>query len=99
MFNFSQIHRITNVCVNQVRYWGRYHSKHNKSKLYKPNDSIKVEKFIRYYPRSKDTSIEDLKIADPPKLFRVHRIKAIEGNPYWERRILRDFGLFEVSFK
>lgn len=33
------------------------------------------------------------------KLFRVERIKPVKGNPYWERRILRDFGLFEASFQ
>lgn len=34
----------------------------------------------------------------PAKLFRVVRIKPVKGNPHWEKRILRDLGLFEVSF-
>lgn len=31
----------------------------------------------------------------PSKFFRVHRIKKVAGNPFWERRILREFGLME----
>lgn len=34
----------------------------------------------------------------PSKLLLVSRVKPIQGNPHWERRILRDFGLFGVSF-
>lgn len=37
-------------------------------------------------------------ITDPAKLFRVHRIKPVKGNPHWEKRILRELGLFQVSF-
>jgi hypothetical protein len=33
---------------------------------------------------------------DPPKLFRVTRTKPMKGQPHWERRILRDMGLYEV---
>jgi len=36
-------------------------------------------------------------IESPAKLFRVNRIHQVKGNPYWERRILREFGLLEVS--
>lgn len=36
---------------------------------------------------------------EPTKLFRVQRTKAFKGNPYWEKRILKDLGLHElVSF-
>lgn len=35
----------------------------------------------------------------PAKLFRVSRTKPVKGNPYWERQILREFGLFRVSRK
>jgi hypothetical protein len=34
---------------------------------------------------------------EPAKLFRVSRIKPVKGNPHWERRILREIGLMEVS--
>lgn len=98
MFNFQKFHRLSNILVNTVRYTGKYQSKHNKSKLYKEGDGLKIENFIRFYPRVKGTSIEEVKIADPPKLFRVTRIKKIAGNPHWEKRILRDFGLFDVIF-
>lgn len=33
---------------------------------------------------------------EPAKLFRVERIKPVRGNPFWERRILRDLGIIEV---
>lgn len=32
---------------------------------------------------------------EPAKLFRVERIKAYKGCPYWEKRLLRDLGLGE----
>lgn len=35
------------------------------------------------------------KIDNPAKLFRVERIRPVKGNPYWERKILRDLGLFD----
>lgn len=35
---------------------------------------------------------------EPPKLFRVQRIKPLWGRPYWERRILEKLGLqYRVS--
>ncbi|XP_054728301.1 39S ribosomal protein L30, mitochondrial-like [Anastrepha obliqua] len=30
---------------------------------------------------------------EPAKLFRVQRIKPVKGNPFWEKRILKDLGL------
>lgn len=30
---------------------------------------------------------------EPAKLFRVQRIRPYKGNPYWEKRLLRDLGL------
>lgn len=38
-------------------------------------------------------------IEEPSKLFRVERIRGIKGNPYWERRLLREFGLMEVKIQ
>jgi large subunit ribosomal protein L30 len=46
---------------------------------------------IPSFPDHKDPEIA------PSKLFRVERVKPIKNNPYWERRILRDLGLFTVS--
>lgn len=34
---------------------------------------------------------------EPSKLFRVTRIKRFRGLPHWEKRILRDMGLYERS--
>nr|CAD7453172.1 unnamed protein product [Timema tahoe] len=31
---------------------------------------------------------------EPPKLFLVKRIKHIKGNPYWDKQILKTFGLY-----
>lgn len=30
---------------------------------------------------------------EPAKMFRVQRIKPVKGNPFWEKRILKDLGL------
>lgn len=30
---------------------------------------------------------------EPAKLFRVQRIKPVKGNPYWEKRLLKELGL------
>lgn len=30
---------------------------------------------------------------EPAKLFRVQRIKPVKGNPFWEKRLLKDLGL------
>lgn len=91
----------------------RMYGKHNKKYLYKDGklinntityyprymNELNIQKFnnsyyILLYCRregEQDPAIE------PSKLFRVHRIKKIEGNPHWEKRILRELGLFEVS--
>lgn len=45
--------------------------------------------------RSEDEVDPEIK---PTKLFRVSRIKHLKGNPHWERQILREFGLFGVSW-
>lgn len=43
------------------------------------------------------TNLEDINNeTEIPKLFKVTRVKLVKGNPYWEKRILRDLGLFEV---
>lgn len=67
--------------------------KHNKKYIYK-NEGVVVNN-ITYYPRNPDDPIP--KVAEPAKLFRVERIKPVKGNPYWEKRILRDLGLYGDS--
>lgn len=34
---------------------------------------------------------------EPSKLFRVERIKPIKGNPFWEKRILKQLGVGELE--
>ncbi|XP_037929245.1 39S ribosomal protein L30, mitochondrial-like [Teleopsis dalmanni] len=80
MSNFLQYFRLT---VQSSRAYG----KHNKKYLFK--DGKKYEKII-YYPRTPED--EDPPV-EPSKLFRVQRIKPVKGNPYWEKKILRDLGL------
>ncbi|XP_063709659.1 large ribosomal subunit protein uL30m [Culicoides brevitarsis] len=63
--------------------------KHNKKYIYK--DGVKYNN-IYYYPRTPDHVDPPI---EPAKLFRVERIKPLKGNPHWEKRILRDLGLFE----
>lgn len=33
---------------------------------------------------------------EPSKLFRVERIKPIKGNPFWEKRILKQLGVGDL---
>ncbi|XP_058836258.1 uncharacterized protein LOC131692901 [Topomyia yanbarensis] len=80
----SNIHHIT-----LVRNFG----KHNKKFLY--NDGIKVQNII-YYPR--ENCPQNIpQTTEPSKLFKVRRIKPLKGCPYWEKRILRDLGLYESN--
>ncbi|XP_068157664.1 large ribosomal subunit protein uL30m [Drosophila tropicalis] len=65
----------------------RTYGKHNKKFLYK--DGKKYENII-YYPRTSDHQDP---VIEPAKLFRVQRIKPVKGNPYWEKRLLKDLGL------
>ncbi|XP_064556303.1 large ribosomal subunit protein uL30m [Drosophila montana] len=65
----------------------RSYGKHNKKFLYK--DGKKYESII-YYPRTPDHQDPPV---EPAKLFRVQRIKPVKGNPFWEKRILKDLGL------
>ncbi|KAI8125382.1 hypothetical protein FF38_09226 [Lucilia cuprina] len=72
-----------NVWAQAVRHYG----KHNKKFLYK--DGQRYGNII-YYPRNpnhQDPPVE------PAKLFRVQRIKPVKGNPYWEKHLLKEFGL------
>ncbi|XP_011189672.1 39S ribosomal protein L30, mitochondrial [Zeugodacus cucurbitae] len=71
------------LLTNTVRAYG----KHNKKYLYK--DGQKYGKII-YYPMNPEH--EDPPI-EPAKLFRVQRVKPVKGNPFWEKRILKDLGL------
>uniref|UniRef100_A0A1I8NBC1 Large ribosomal subunit protein uL30m n=1 Tax=Musca domestica TaxID=7370 RepID=A0A1I8NBC1_MUSDO len=70
-------------CLQAVRHYG----KHNKKFLYK--DGQKYGKII-YYPRTPDHQDPPI---EPAKLFRVQRIKPVKGNPYWEKRLLKELGL------
>lgn len=65
----------------------RSYGKHNKKFLYK--DGKKYENII-YYPRTSDHQDPPV---EPAKLFRVQRIKPVKGNPFWEKRLLKDLGL------
>ncbi|XP_055906523.1 39S ribosomal protein L30, mitochondrial [Eupeodes corollae] len=79
----SKLLQALKLCVQPVRTYG----KHNKKYVY--TNGIKYEG-IYYYPRTQDH--QDPPIT-PAKLFRVQRIKPVKGNPYWEKRILKDLGL------
>ncbi|CRK91433.1 CLUMA_CG005105, isoform A [Clunio marinus] len=75
-----------------------YKNKINKKYLYK--DGKNITGTINYYPKNdNDPILQSLEESGPeeppPKMFRVTRIKRIQGNPFWERRILRELGLFE----
>ncbi|KAG5684143.1 hypothetical protein PVAND_013384 [Polypedilum vanderplanki] len=72
----------------------RYNPRHNKNPLYKKEDKQQIEKYITYYPRKNATDSEQ-QLAEPSKLFRVSRIKKLKNLPYWEKRLLRDFCLFD----
>ncbi|KAI8035513.1 39S ribosomal protein L30, mitochondrial [Drosophila gunungcola] len=65
----------------------RSYGKHNKKFLYKNGQKFEG---ITYYPRTPDHQDPPM---EPSKLFRVQRIKPVKGNPYWEKRILKDLGL------
>ncbi|XP_055389139.1 39S ribosomal protein L30, mitochondrial [Condylostylus longicornis] len=67
----------------------RNYGKHNKKYLYRDEDKMKFGKII-YYPRTPDHKDPPI---TPSKLFRVQRVKPVKGNPYWEKRILKDLGL------
>ncbi|CAO1424819.1 unnamed protein product [Diamesa hyperborea] len=88
MFNLSSLWKINNPC-NLVR---RMYGKHNKKYLYKDGEIVNN---IYYYPRNEAQQAVEEQITDPAKLFRVHRIKPVKGNPHWEKRILRELGLFQ----
>ncbi|XP_053951586.1 39S ribosomal protein L30, mitochondrial [Anastrepha ludens] len=81
--NLQRILQPTNIIKQVLRTYG----KHNKKYLYK--DGKKYAKVI-YYPMTPDH--EDPPV-EPAKLFRVQRIKPVKGNPFWEKRILKDLGL------
>ncbi|XP_055542071.1 uncharacterized protein LOC129727859 [Wyeomyia smithii] len=70
----------------------RNYGKHNKKFLYK--DGVKINN-IFYYPRENGPDLPN--IEEPSKLFRVRRTKPVKGCPYWEKRILRDLGLYESN--
>uniref|UniRef100_A0A182LS15 39S ribosomal protein L28, mitochondrial n=1 Tax=Anopheles culicifacies TaxID=139723 RepID=A0A182LS15_9DIPT len=70
----------------------RHYGKPNKKYLYK--DGILKDQ-IYYYPRDGNREIPALE-GEPSKLFSVRRLKPIKGLPYWEKRILRGLGLYEV---
>ncbi|KAH8386705.1 hypothetical protein KR093_002112 [Drosophila rubida] len=71
------------LSLSAVRSYG----KHNKKFLYK--DGKKFNNII-YYPRTPDQQDPPI---EPTKLFRVQRIKPVKGNPYWEKRLLKELGL------
>ena len=73
--------------LRSVTQLARFYGKHNKKFLYK--DGKKYGN-IYYYPRTPDH--EDPPV-EPAKLFRVQRIKPVKGNPFWEKRILKELGL------
>ncbi|KAL1376331.1 hypothetical protein pipiens_016957 [Culex pipiens pipiens] len=72
----------------------RNYGKHNKKFLYK--DGVKINN-IYFYPNSECSSHKLPEAGEPSKLFRVRRIKPVKGCPHWEKRILRDLGLYEVN--
>ncbi|EDW26865.1 GL14759 [Drosophila persimilis] len=81
--NLGRLLRPLQVGTTLARSYG----KHNKKYLYK--DGKKYEGII-YYPRTSDHQDPPI---EPAKLFRVQRIKPMKGNPFWEKRILKDLGL------
>ncbi|XP_019555248.3 large ribosomal subunit protein uL30m [Aedes albopictus] len=86
---------VLSVCANHCKpsLLVRNYGKHNKKFLYK--DGVKVNN-IFYYPRENDAhSLPET--GEPSKLFRVRRIKPVKGCPHWEKRILRDLGLYESN--
>ncbi|XP_065092260.1 uncharacterized protein mRpL30 [Ochlerotatus camptorhynchus] len=86
---------VLTACVNQYKssLWVRNYGKHNKKFLYK--DGVKMHNII-YYPRESNAhSLPETN--ESSKLFRVRRIKPIKGCPHWEKRILRDLGLYESN--
>ncbi|XP_053695832.1 uncharacterized protein LOC128743304 [Sabethes cyaneus] len=70
----------------------RNYGKHNKKFLYK--DGVKINN-IYYYPRENGPALPS--VETPSKLFRVRRIKPVKGCPFWEKRILRDLGLYDSN--
>lgn len=81
--DISKLLNSLRISIQPIRSYG----KHNKKYLY--NNGVKYEG-IYYYPRTTDHKDPPI---SPAKLFRVQRIKPVKGNPYWEKRILKDLGL------
>lgn len=83
------LRRVALTPAQQVRTLTNH--KHNKKYMFK-GEGVNVNN-ITFYPRNPDDPIP--KIDNPAKLFRVERIKPVKGNPYWEKRILKDLKLLE----
>ena len=86
----------------------RAYGKHNKKYLYKDGVKYGklmyyprwvLRKLYFWQPNNKKFRFRTAEHVDPPldqpvaKMFRVQRIKPVKGNPYWEKRILKDLGL------
>ncbi|XP_055629890.1 39S ribosomal protein L30, mitochondrial [Toxorhynchites rutilus septentrionalis] len=82
---------INTAITNSRKDIARNYGKHNKKFLYK--DGVKLHN-IMYYP-SENGNIPEHQ--EPTKLFMVRRVKQVKGCPYWEKRLLRDIGLFESN--
>ncbi|KDR09964.1 39S ribosomal protein L30, mitochondrial [Zootermopsis nevadensis] len=56
---------------------------------YNSNEGIKYHGFT-YYPRFPDEKDPPY---EPTKLLMVQRVKPLKGNPYWDKKLLKHFGL------
>ncbi|KAJ8680403.1 hypothetical protein QAD02_016190 [Eretmocerus hayati] len=72
------------ILFNQIR-----HYKHNSTPKFWKEQGVKYG-LVTYYPRHPDHQDPPIK---PTKLLLIERVKPFKGNPHWEKKILRDFGL------
>ncbi|CAB3255428.1 unnamed protein product [Arctia plantaginis] len=63
-----------------------------RSKGYKAPGGIRYPGGIVYYPRYPDHKDPEY---TPSKLFRVERIKASKGYPYWQKNLLKELNILE----